>query len=325
MAFYDLPLDELKVYKPQRSEPADFDAFWAETLTEARATHEKAQFSPFDCGLKTLRAYDVTFPGYAGQPIKGWYLLPRDAKEPLPCVVEYIGYGGGRGFATDWLYWPSLGYAFFVMDTRGQGSTWSHGDTPDIDPEGSGPQTPGFCTKGIDDPHKAYFRRLYTDAVRAVDTAASAPQADAGRIVVSGASQAGGLTLIVAGLHPKVVAAMPDVPFMCHFRRATQITDSYPYGEIATYCKVHRDRVEEVFNHLDYFDGVNFAARAHAKALFSVGLMDDICPPSTVFAAYNHYAGPKDICMYTYNRHEGGQGFQMQEKAKFLQNLFGER
>ena len=325
MAFYDLSLEELQVYKPQRSEPADFDAFWAQTLAEARSVKTPAQFTEVDCGLKTLRAYDVTFPGFAGQPIKGWYLLPRDAKKALPCIVEYIGYGGGRGFVTDRLYWASLGYAHFIMDTRGQGSTWSQGDTPDIDPEGTGPQTPGFCTKGITDPKKAYYRRLNTDAVRAVDAACSAPQVDVQRIAVNGGSQAGGLSIAVAGLEPRVAACMPDVPFMCHIRRATQITDNDPYAEIATYCRVHRDQVELVMHNLDYFDGVNFAARAHARALFSVGLMDQTCPPSTVFAAYNHYAGPKDIRIYTYNYHEGGAAFQDQEKAKFLKELWGER
>ncbi|WP_257955964.1 acetylxylan esterase [Nocardioides sp. B-3] len=48
------------------------------------------------------------------------------------------------------------------------------------------------------------------------------------------------------------------------------------------------------------------AARADVPALFSVALMDDVCPPSTVYAAYNHYAGPKEIEVYTYNEHEGG-------------------
>ena len=81
--------------------------------------------------------------------------------------------------------------------------------------------------------------------------------------------------------------------------------DSLPYGEIAHFCKVHRDRVETVFGTLSYFDGLNFAARANAPALFSVGLMDDIYPPSTVYAAYNHYAGPKEIRVWPFNRHEG--------------------
>ena len=29
---FDLPLSELRAYKPEREEPADFDAFWAATL-----------------------------------------------------------------------------------------------------------------------------------------------------------------------------------------------------------------------------------------------------------------------------------------------------
>ncbi|MFJ6677320.1 acetylxylan esterase [Actinosynnema sp. NPDC091369] len=45
------------------------------------------------------------------------------------------------------------------------------------------------------------------------------------------------------------------------------------------------------FATLAYFDGVHFAQRATAPALFSVGLMDPIRPPSTVYAAFNHYAG----------------------------------
>jgi cephalosporin-C deacetylase len=63
---------------------------------------------------------------------------------------------------------------------------------------------------------------------------------------------------------------------------------------------------------------VNFSARAKAKALFSVGLMDMICPPSTVFAAYNHYKGEKDIKIYPFNGHEGGGTFHTYEKMKFV-------
>ena len=33
---YDLPLDELRAYAPALAEPADFDAFWQETLARAR-------------------------------------------------------------------------------------------------------------------------------------------------------------------------------------------------------------------------------------------------------------------------------------------------
>ncbi len=99
--------------------------------------------------------------------------------------------------------------------------------------------------------------------------------------------------------------------------------DTAPYNEIAKYCQRHRDKIDTVFGTLAYFDGMSFAARGHAPALFSVGLMDDICPPSTVFAAYNHYAGTaKQIHIWPYNHHEGGETFQAMEKLNFLAGLW---
>jgi cephalosporin-C deacetylase len=60
------------------------------------------------------------------------------------------------------------------------------------------------------------------------------------------------------------------------------------------------------------------AERATAPALFSVALMDQTCPPSTVFAAYNAYGGPKELTVYEYNDHEGGEGFQRGRQLEWL-------
>ena len=322
MAIFDFPLDQLRTYLPAREEPADFDSFWKSTLDEARAHSLNATFEKVDYGLVAQDTFDVTFSGFGGQPVKGWLILPSQRSGKLPCVVEYIGYGGGRSFALDWLLWASAGYAHFVMDTRGQGSTWSAGDTPDLYADGGNAHYPGSMTKGILDPKHYYYRRVFTDAIRAIDAARSHSDVDASQMAVTGGSQGGGITIAAAGLVPDVVAAMPDVPFLCHYRRATEIEDTYPYKEIAEFCHVHRDKVDTVFNTLSYFDGVNFAARAKAKTLFSVALMDKICPPSTVYAAYNHWAGEKDIKVYPYNGHEGGQSYQTIEKVKFLKETF---
>jgi len=323
MAFFDMSLDQLDVYRPAREEPADFDAFWQETLDHARRTELRPEFEPFDSGLRTVEAFDVTFRGYGGQPIKGWLLLPHERSGPLPCVVEYIGYGGGRGFPHEWLVWSSAGYAHLVMDTRGQGSSWSRGDTPDPEVDGGNPQVPGFMTRGVLSRQTYYYRRLYTDAVRAVEAARRHPAVDASRVAVTGVSQGGGVALAVSGLMPDVAATMPDVPFLCHFRRATEVTDASPYHEISRFCVVHRDKVEQVFDTLAYFDAVNFAVRARCSALFSVGLMDEVCPPSSVFAAYNHFAGPKQIRTWRYNHHEGGGPFQTLEQLRFIAALWG--
>ena len=320
--YFDLPLEHLRSYKPGRQEPPDFDAFWQETIDQARRFPLAPRFEPVDHRLQTLQTYDVTFNGYGGQPIKGWLLLPRQHEEPLPCVVEYIGYGGGRGLPLNWLLWGSVGFAHFVMDTRGQGSEWLPGDTPDFPEDGTDPHFPGFMTSGVLDPRTYYYRRVFADAVRAIEAACAFPSIDKTRLAVTGASQGGGISLAVGGLLASVAVVMPDVPFLCQYRRATEITDASPYSEIAHYCKIHRDQVDTVLNTLSYFDGLNFAVRAHAQALFSVGLMDVTCPPSTVFAAYNHYAGPKKINVWTYNDHEGGEAFQAVDKIKLLTDLW---
>jgi len=78
--------------------------------------------------------------------------------------------------------------------------------------------------------------------------------------------------------------------------------------------------VERVFETLSYFDGVHFAARATAPALYSVGLMDDVCPPSTVYAAYNRYGGPKTMQVWPYNRHEGGGSHQAPVQLPWLRD-----
>ncbi len=327
MAFFDLTLEELKTYRPAREEPKDFDAFWKSTLDEARAHPLNAKFERVDYGLIAQETFDVTFNGFGGQAVKGWLILPTqhvraNGHSPLPCVVEFIGYGGGRAFPIDWLLWSSAGYAHFIMDTRGQGSAWSPGDTPDLYSDGGNAHYPGSMTNGILDPKHYYYRRVFTDAVRTIEAARSYPAIDSTQIAVTGGSQGGGITIAVAGLVPDITAAMPDVPFLCHYRRATELVDTYPYKEIAEYCHIHRDKVDTVFNTLSYFDGVNFAVRAKAKALFSTALMDEVCPPSTVFAAYNYWTAEKDMKVYPYNGHEGGGSYQTLEKLKFLKKIW---
>ena len=316
MPLSDLPLAELRSFSPEVAEPADFDAFWAGTLQESRAAGGSVSIADTQTPVSALRVHDLTFPGYRGEPIRAWVIRP-DTEGPLPTVIEYVGYGGGRGLPHERLHWAAAGSVHIVMDTRGQGSAWgSGGETPD--PHGSGPATPGFMTRGIESPHDYYYRRVFTDAVRLVDAARELPFVDADRIAVTGGSQGGGITLAVAGLVPGLRAVMPDVPFLCHFRRSVEITPGDPFAEIARYLSVHRDAVGGVFDTLSYFDGVTFARRATAPALFSVALMDAVVMPSTVFAAFNSYGAAAGIEVYEFNGHEGGAGQHWLRQAAFL-------
>lgn len=320
MALFDLPLDELREYRSSSVEPEDFDAFWSKTLQEAREHDLDARFDLVDTGLTTVKVYDVTFAGFGGHPVKGWLTLPARVDAPLPLVVEFVGYGGGRGLPHEHLLWASTGRAHFVMDTRGQGSAWGGGGgTPD--PVGGAPAYPGFMTRGLDAPENYYYRRVFTDAVRAIEAARSHPLTDAGRTVAIGESQGGGITIAVGGLVPDLVAIAPDVPFLCDYPRGTTLTDRHPYREIGLYLKTHRGRAEDALRTLSYFDGVHFAARGRTPAFFSAALEDQTCPPSTVFAAFNAWAHEdKRIEVYDFNDHEGGGPYQEAAKLRWLRS-----
>lgn len=333
MALMDLDLEALQSYRPEVAEPDDFDAFWAETLAEADERDLDPTYEPVENRLALIETYDVAFTGFGGTRVRAWLSVPAgtSADAPLPCVVEYLGYSGSRGFPFSRTVYAQAGYAHLVMDTRGQG--WNGGGpdpTPDDVPQAGFHHSPGFMTAGLADPHTYYYRRVYTDAVRALRAAAASELVDAGRLVVTGGSQGGGLSIAAAGLAPaagiELVGCAPDVPFLCHFARALALTDAHPYGEITTFLAGWRDQAPAAMRTLSYVDGVNMAKRANAPALFSVALMDPVCPPSTVFAAYHAYGATTDpelpaqsrgegidkhIAVYTHNGHEGGGDYQL--------------
>lgn len=304
MPQWDLPEDELVRYRPSLSVPDDFDDFWRRTLVESRATAKEPVFELVDNGLRLVDTYDVTFSGFGGDPVRGWLHVPAGVAGPLPVVVEYLGYNSGRSLPHEVGPWALAGYAHFVMDTRGQGWNFRPGATPD--PHGSEVAFPGMMTRGIADPETYYYRRVFTDAVLAVDAVRANPLIDSARVVLTGGSQGGGICIAAAAMTDTAIAALPDAPFLCDFPRAMRLVDLNPYRELVDFLASHRHLTETVRHTLSYFDGVTMAARAHVPTLFSVSLMDDICPPSTVFAAYNAWAGEKEIRVYPFNRHECG-------------------
>jgi cephalosporin-C deacetylase len=194
------------------------------------------------------------------------------------------------------------------MDTRGQGGSWTTGATGDPGRADDGPEYPGVMTRGIRRPETYYYTRLFVDAARAVEVASQLDGVDAQRVAVGGASQGGGLSIAAAALQPGLVkVCQADVPFLCDFRRAVGLSPVNPYKEIADFLARHVDLVSAAFETLSYVDCALLARRVVADCLFSVGLMDQICPPSTVFAAYNAIAGPKEIAVYPFGVHSEPQ------------------
>ncbi|MGA5203992.1 acetylxylan esterase [Streptomyces variegatus] len=330
MPAFDLPLTELERHRPDIEEPADFDAFWTSTLTEAGRADPVVSVRPVETGLRLTQTWDVTFRGFAGDPVRAWFSRPAGSEELLPAVVEFAGYGRGRGLPHERLTWVNAGYAHLLMDNRGQGDQYGcGGDTPD--PHAAAPGGPGPAVRGLLAAEDYHYRRLITDAVRAVTAVRGLPGVDPERTVAVGNSQGGGVALAVAGLVPDLAAVLVTAPLLCGIRRALDLTDAGPYGEIAGYLSVHRGAEHAAHRTLSYVEGVSFARRAQAPAHFGVGLRDTICPPSGAYAAFNRYAEltgtdpHREIHAYPFNGHEGGDAVQVRRQLTWTRSVLDGR
>ncbi len=296
MPDFDMPLEELRTYEPLPNAPADLFDFWGRTLSEIRAVPLDVQLKREEYPARNADVYRVRFAGWRGLPVGGWYIRPR-ADGPWPTLVHYHGYSWHRGGVEEYLAWVAQGYASFAIDMPGQ--------SPESDdPGGPGTAGTGWMTRGILSPETYYYRAAYATAVRALDVVADLPGADSTRIGVNGTSQGGGLALAVAALDARPLVALSGVPYLCHFRRAVAKAERMPYPELAYFGRRYPQHEETMWKTLAYFDNLNLADCIQAATLISVGLRDEICPPSTIFAVYHRITSTKELEIFTFGEHE---------------------
>ena len=70
----------------------------------------------------------------------------------------------------------------------------------------------GYTVFNLDDPERYYYRRVYLGCLRANDFLVSHPKWDGKNLIVTGGSQGGALTIVTAGLDPRVTALAPYYP-----------------------------------------------------------------------------------------------------------------
>jgi cephalosporin-C deacetylase len=311
-----MPIEQLRDYRSSVTPAADLKEFWGALLTRADELAAPTTTKELESTLTCLRVYDLEFSGAHGHRVKGWLLLPRDAEEPMPCVVKYIGYGGGRSLPHEFTLWPSTGVAIAIMDTRSQ--TWSDTVDPGVN---LAPQSPGFVTQGITAAANHYYSRVFVDAARLVTCVQQLPQIDPSRVAIAAAALSAGLA--PEALRPEpLLGALVDVPFWCDVYRASTMVDTAPYVELSNYLRARPRDIDAVRETLSYLDGSVLAAHAECPSLFGVALMDDVCPPSTVYSAYNAWLGPKQIEVYPFGDHNGGDSWHQLVELEWLHHKF---
>ncbi len=297
MPSIDMPLEQLRQYKPSMYREADFESFWDQTIAEAIQQPINQELIPYGLPLRGIECFAVRYDGFGGGRIAGWYLRP-EGRGKFPGVCVYHGYSGRGPRPLDLLWLVSQGMCVLSMDCRGQ-----NGQSQDATAYPEGHQM-GWMTQGIRDPKRYYYRMVFADAVRALELLGHRDEVDVDRIAVTGVSQGGGITLAAAALSKRPCLALPDIPFLCDFRRAIAITPNGPYPEITNFLKSFPSLYETAIRTLSYCDNLNLAPWIRCKTVVSNSLWDDICPPSTIFAVYNHITAEKKIEIYPYHKHE---------------------
>ena len=173
----------------------------------------------------------------------------------------------------------------------------------------------GHFIRGIDeeDANNLFFRQMYLDTAMLARVVMEMDDVDPDRVGCFGGSQGGGLTLACAGLTPRMKLVAPVFPFLCDYKRVYEMDLAKDaYSELRDYIR-NRDplaqRRDEIFTKLGYIDAHHLAARIKGEVLMAVSLMDNICPPSTQFAAYNKIRSKKNMVIFQDFGHEWLPGF----------------
>ena len=307
MPLIDKPLAELRTYTGRNPRPADFDSFWDTSLAEMKALDARVELNPARFTAPGVDCFDFFFTGVGGARVHAKYLRPKSAPEPHPAVVIFHGYSGNSGDWFDKLAWTALGYSVLALDCRGQG-----GFSQDCGGV-TGTTLNGHIIRGLDDaPQQLLFRQIFLDTAQLAGLAVQRPEVDPQRVGATGGSQGGGLTLACAALEPRLKRAAPVFPFLCDYQRVWEMDlATNAYTELRTYFRQfdpRHEREQEIFTKLGYIDCQHLAPRIRAEVLLVTGLMDQICPPSTQFAAYNKITAKKDMVIYPDYGHEGLPG-----------------
>jgi cephalosporin-C deacetylase-like acetyl esterase len=160
---------------------------------------------------------------------------------------------------------------------------------------------------GNDDREQSHYLRMYLSCYRAADYLASRDDWDGRTLVVMGTSQGGQQSLVTAGIHPKITAALSLVPAGCDMLGPDL---GRAPGFPMWYWKTQGKDQKQVRQTSRYFDVANFTPRIKCPVLVGVGLIDDVCPPTGIYAAVNQITAPKEVIMLPMAGHGNVGGSQ---------------
>ena len=309
MPLFEMPMEQLETYQGTNPKPDDFETYWKDALDEMGQVKPDVEIKESSFQAPFADCYDLFFTGVRGARIHALYAKPSAGSGPRPAVLQFHGYTGSAGDWIDKLGYAAAGYCVFALDCRGQGGLSE--DTGGI----KGNTHNGHIIRGLDDkPENMLFRQIFLDTAQLAKIAMEMDDVDETRVGAMGGSQGGALTVACASLTPDVAKVAPVFPFLSDYKRVWEMDLAKgAYAELTTYFRQfdpRHDHELDIFTKLGYIDIHNLADRIRGEVMWGMGLMDQICPPSSQFAAYNKISSEKRLVLYPDFGHETLPGFQ---------------
>ena len=302
---------------PSLPVPDDFDAFWDSQKKTLAAVPLEPVLTPVPLSApdeESLVAYDISVP--TGETaVTGYFALPKNATpKSLPAVLWVHGAGVRSSSLPAALNGARDG--FLSLDINAHGLP--NGKPADFYKEIAAGELKTYRSDGNTSREAVYFRGMFVRLMRALDFLTNRPEWNGKILAVSGHSQGGYQALAAGGLDPRVTFVAAGVPAGCdHTGMKANRISGWPKIVSRTETGAVDEKTLEASR---YVDAVNFAARCRAEGIFTVGFIDLTCPPTSVYAAYNRFAGPKRMLARPAMGHAQTEEIRAEFRAALLQH-----
>lgn len=281
-----------------QTEPADFDAFWKSGKDELAGIPLDARLTLLpEASAGPVNVYHVSIrtvgPSWTAVPARVYGIL-CEPKKPgrYPAILKVPG-AGVRPYSGD----PDLAARGAIVLEIGIHGIPVNLPKETYDALGAGALL-GYWSFNLDDRNAFYYRRVYLSCLRANDFLVSRESWDGKNLLVMGASQGGQLSIVAAALDPRVTALASTHPAFCDVEAALHGRAGgwpHPFQPDAATGKPSVHATDAKIATARYYDTVNFARRLKAPGFFTWGYNDEVCPPTSTFAAYNAVTAPKEL------------------------------
>jgi len=294
--------------QPTTTMPDDFTQFWDNALSELASIPLDAQFSllPERCTDK-VNVYHVNFQNIQRYSVYGILCVPNvPGSYPAILILPHGGVPPIHGDVTH----AEKGVITLEIGIHGIPANMNSKVYSEME-KGSLFE---YWKFNLDDKDRYYYKRVYTSCVRAVDFIFSLPDFDGANMIAYGESQGGALAIVTAALDSRIKGLVSFYPALCDMTgylngRAGGGLPVLNEPEHISPAKIETSR---------YYDVVNFARQMKIPGFYTWGFNDELCPPTSMYAAYNVIQAPRTL----YVVKENGHWFNSEQSEKATEWIF---